>query len=66
MADRRTKDQLRDELRLVYEENDKLRLRVATLENDKAILGVTERLEALHKAVQAAYGDRPETPETPR
>lgn len=53
MADRRTKAALKAELKMVYEENDMLKLRIVQLENDKAILGVTERLEALFEAVKA-------------
>jgi hypothetical protein len=53
MADRRTKQQLRDELRMVYEENDVLKLRIAALENNKELLGVAKRLEDLFAAVKA-------------
>lgn len=61
MADRRTKAQLRDELRMVYEENDKLRLQVVKLENERAIGNVLERAEELYQLVCATYGHRVET-----
>lgn len=49
---------------MVYEENDKLRLRVVTLENERAIGNVLERVEELYERVKATYGGVDiETPE---
>jgi hypothetical protein len=51
MADRRTKQALLDELRMVYDQNDLLRARVEELESYVRIDKITRDLERVHNLV---------------
>lgn len=55
MADRRTKEDLKAELQMVYEQNDLLKGRVAELEAHVSIDKITKSLTRLHEMVVAQH-----------